>query len=368
MHALAARLCSNLCVKSANVIQSWAFALVLSVTSILCQGQSPSATGETALPSAPSESIDAKYAEARRLLQQGKNAEAISNLEKIGTENPGLKGLSHELGAAYYKSGDYMKAIDALGKALHEDPNDKEALQLRGLSYYLSGRPGEAIPLLEQVQGWYTRANVDASYILGVCYIQTKNYPQARVAFSRMFEVKPDSAAAYLVTARVLLRQEFDPIAEEYAKKAIEIDPKLPLAHFFLGELHTYKSKIPEAIADFQGELALNPGHAATYWKLADAYSRVGKFDEAERLLQRSIWLDAASTGPYILLGKVLEKKGESELAVRALQHALTMDPNNAVTHHLLGQAYIDMGRTEDAERERKAAQQLQDVKNDSEK
>jgi Flp pilus assembly protein TadD len=68
------------------------------------------------------------------------------------------------------------------------------------------------------------------------------------------------------------------------------------------------------------------------------------------------------------LLGKVLEKKGESELAVRALQHALTMDPNNAVTHHLLGQAYIDMGRTEDAERERKAAQQLQDVKNDAEK
>jgi tetratricopeptide (TPR) repeat protein len=357
------------CVKPANVIQSWGLALVLFTTPTVCSGQSASGTSDrSALPSAPSESIDAKYAEAHRLLQQGKNAEAISDLEKLGAGNPGLKGLAHELGAAYYKSGDYMKAIDALGKALNEDPNDKEALQLQGLSYYLSGRPGEAIPLLEKVQGWYTRANVDAAYILGVCYIQTKNYPQARVAFARMFEVKPDSAAAYLVTARVLLRQEFDPIAEDYAKKAIEIDPKLPLAHYFLGELHTYKSRIPEAIADFQAELALNPGHAATYWKLADAYSRVGKFDDAERLLQRSIWLDATSTGPYILLGKVLEKKGESELAVRALQHALTMDPNNAVTHHLLGQAYIDMGRTEDAERERKAAQQLQDVKNDSEK
>jgi Flp pilus assembly protein TadD len=36
------------------------------------------------------------------------------------------------------------------------------------------------------------------------------------------------------------------------------------------------------------------------------------------------------------------------------------MDPNNSVTHHLLGQAYRDMGKTEDAERELKAAQQLQ--------
>jgi len=40
----------------------------------------------------------------------------------------------------------------------------------------------------------------------------------------------------------------------------------------------------------------VNPGHAATYYKLADAYSRIQKFDAAERLLQRSIWLDATST------------------------------------------------------------------------
>ena len=59
-------------------------------------------------------------------------------------------------------------------------------------------------------------------------------------------------------------------------------------------------------------------------------------------------------------MGKVLQKKGETELAVRSLQHALSMDPNNSVTHHLLGQAYRDMGKTEDAERELKAAQQLQ--------
>ena len=126
-----------------------------------------------------------------------------------------------------------------------------------------------------------------------------------------------------------------------------------------------YKSRIPEAISDFQQELALNPGHAPTYYKLADAYSRVQKFDEAERLLQRSIWLDATSTGPYILMGKVLEKKGEPELAVRALQRAMSMDPNNSTTHHLLGQAYRDMGKNEDAERELKIAQQLQEASGD---
>jgi tetratricopeptide (TPR) repeat protein len=304
---------------------------------------------------------DPAFAEAQRLLQQGRYDEAVSQLSDLAATKPGLKGLSFELGTAYYQKGDYIKAIDSLKKALMENPENKEAIQLLGLSYYLSGRPGEAIAPLERVQTWYPRANVDASYILGLCYIQTKDYPQARKAFARMFEVPADSAASYLFTARMLLRQEFDPIAEEYAQKAITLDPKLPLAHFFLGELHLYKSRIPEAITDFQQELALNPGHAPTYYKLADAYSRIQKFDDAERLLQRSIWLDATSTGPYILMGKVLAKKGETELAVRALEHARGMDPNNSVTHHLLGQAYRDMGRNEDAERELKIAQQLQE-------
>ena len=334
----------------------WIAVALLASASVGAQPQS----APTPQPPAKSSQPNPDFAAAQILLQQGKYDEAISQLQATAAKNPGLKGLAQGLGMAYYKKGDYIRAIESFKQALVEDPDNKEAVQLLGLSYYLSGRPSEAIPLLEKVQGWYPRANVDGDYILGLCYIQSKNYPQARKAFAQMFAVPADSAASYLFTARMLLRQEFDPIAEEYAQKAIALDPKLPLAHFFLGELHLYKSRIPEAISDFQQELALNPGHAPTYYKLADAYSRIQKFDDAERLLQRSIWLDATSTGPYILMGKVLQKKGETELSVRALQHALGMDPNNSVAHHLLGQAYRDMGRNEDAERELKIAEKLQ--------
>ncbi|HEX6880805.1 MAG TPA: tetratricopeptide repeat protein, partial [Terriglobales bacterium] len=217
----------------------------------------------------------------------------------------------------------------------------------------------QAIPLLEKVQTWYPQANVDASYILGICYIQTKDYDSARKAFGKMFDVPADSAASYLFTARMLLRQEYDPIAEEYAMKAASLDPKLPLVHFLLGELHLYKSRIPDAIKDFQQELSLNPSYAPAYYKLADAYSRIQKFDDAERLLQRSIWLDSTSTGPYVLMGKVLQKKGEPVLAIRALQRAASMDPNNPMTHQLLGQAYRSLGDEAQAERELKVAEQL---------
>lgn len=323
----------------------------------------PPATSLPRLPSVPSTEPSKQGAGiegAHRLLQQGKYDEAVALLMEMQAQHPDMKGLSHELGAAYYKKSDFPNAITYLKKAQEEAPGDSEAVQLLGLSYYLAGRPAEAIPALERVQTWFPVANVDASYILGNCYIQTKDYANARKAFARMFNVPDDSAASYLFTARMLLRQDFGPVAEEYAKKAVELDPKLPLAHSLLGEIYLYKSRLQEAIAEFQKELELNPADAAVYYKLADAYSRVQRFEEAERLLQRSIWLDATSTTPYIILGKVLEKKGETALAVRALQRALAMDPNNPIPHHLLGQAYRELGQTEEADRELKLSEQLQ--------
>ena len=337
----------------------------LTLTSLPVFGQSPQqdAPAMQSSPAGPS-SPTLDFRESRRLLEEGKYDAALAALHSIEEKHPAAPGLSHEFGIAYYKKGDFLNAVSFLKKAQAENSGDHEALQLLGLSYYLAGRPAEAIPALEKVQTWFASANVDASYILGLCYIQTKDYPHARAAFAKMFGVPADSAAGYLFTARMLLRQDFGPVAEEYAQKAAALDPKLPLVHFLLGELNLYHSKIPEAIAEFQMELDLNPGYAAAYYKLADAYSRVQKFDEAEKLLQRSIWLDATSTGPYILMGKVLEKKGEAELAVRARQRALSMDPNNPIAHHLLGQAYRDMGRNEDADRELSAAGQLEERQN----
>lgn len=284
----------------------------------------------------------------------------ISSLPPPKPESP------HAAAVAAYASGDYATAVTQLKQALASDPNDKEAIQLLGLSYYFTGRPKEAIPYLEQVQAWFPTANVDASYVLGICYVQSLRYDDARHAFARMYDVAPDSAAAHLFNARMLLRQGMDPIAESEAKAAIAADPRLPLAHRLLGELYLFKSRIPDAITEFEAELKINPGHAATYYSLADAYTRVMKYEEAERLLQRSIWLDSTASGPYILMGKVLVHKKEYRLAERSLDHALGMDPNNYVAHYLLGQTYRAEGRNTDADRELSRAQQLEAAKTQS--
>jgi len=160
------------------------------------------------------------------------------------------------------------------------------------------------------VQSWIGPANVDANYVLGLCYMHTQNYEEARRSFAQMYGVAQDSAPAHLFLARMLLRQGYDPIAEQNAQQAAAMDAKLPLVHYLLGEFYLYKSNVQKAIDEFELEQKLNPAYAGTYDRLGDSYSRLGRYDDAERALQRAILLDATATGPYILMGKVLSPEG----------------------------------------------------------
>ncbi len=43
------------------------------------------------------------------------------------------KGVQHELGIAYYRTGKLIPAEQAFARAMEEDPNDIESVQMRGL-------------------------------------------------------------------------------------------------------------------------------------------------------------------------------------------------------------------------------------------
>jgi len=226
---------------------------------------------------AASQEVLADLPRARQLLDQGKIDEGMAMLKELSLRQPELRGLACAWGVAYYKKSNYAVAVPFLQQALQENPGDKEAVQLLGLSYYFSGKTADAIPLLERSQSWYHAANVDALYVLGLCYVGTQNYDAARAAFAKMFGTPPDSASSYLFTAQMLVRNNVTPVAEKRAQKAIALDPKLPLAHFLLGEIYLSGLKFPEAVNELQKETEINPGYAGAYYRLADAERHLEK-------------------------------------------------------------------------------------------
>lgn len=314
-----------------------------------------------AQPQAKPDAIAAPLAEARALINEGRPDAAIEKLRAL--PNQADARVAHLLGIAYYHGADHARAIAQLAPVIEQLPSDsierREAVQVLGLSHYLAGHIAESIPFLEQTRAWASE-NVELAYVLGMAYIQNRQPAKARESFARMFRVAADSAAAHLLTAQMMVRLEFEEFAEAELKQAIEKEPRLPHAHYLLGQLAIYRARLDEGIALLEREIAINPGDAMAYYKLGDAYTRQLKWDDAIAPLQKSIWLNPYYSGPYILLGKTYLKKRQLNSAEGMLRRAIQFDPNNKSAHYMLAQVLQQTNRQDEARREFAIAEKLQ--------
>lgn len=296
----------------------------------------------------------------RALIDRGQAAEALKQLDVLAAQSPVPAGVNRLRGLALYSQDRFAEADAAFASALKDDPHDVDAAQMRGLTLFRLGRPADAIPLLESAPHWTSQTKADPSYVLALCFMDTRQYDSARHALAEQYGFAPDSAPAYLLAARFLLRREYLPVSEQFAEKALQLNPQLPLAHELLGEIALANQHLDAAIAEFEEEQAINPLDGTLYDRLGDAYIRSGDYTRAQQSLQRALLLEPTATGPYILLGKALLRKQDPASAVMYLERAEKMDPNNFMTHGLLGQAYRSLGRTEDASRETQLSEKIQ--------
>ena len=296
----------------------------------------------------------------RHSIDTGHADAALQRIHELRAQQATVAGLDLAEGLALYAKGELRGADAALAMALQENSHDTEAAQMRGLTLFRLGRPADAIPLLEPSRGASANTKADPNYVLGLCYMDTRRYDDARHAFAAQYGFAPDSAPSYLVSARMLLRREYLPVSQGFARKALELDSTLPLAHELLGEIALVGNHLDEAIEELEKERLHNPLEGVVYDRLGDAYVRAGRYDEAQHSLQEAVLLEPNATGPLILLGKTMLKKNDPLGASTFLEHARAMDPANYMTHSLLGQAYRAMGRSEDAIRENATAQKLQ--------
>jgi tetratricopeptide (TPR) repeat protein len=297
---------------------------------------------------------------ARQLWIQGKLDEALSEADAARKQNPEPSGAERLRGFILYQQNKLAEADDAFSAALQQNPKDTEAMEMRGVVLFRMGRAADAIPFLEAARANVPGANIDPNYVLGVSYLQVRRYDDARRAFAAQYRFAPDSAPAYLLAARMALRQELVAAAEQSAQKAIELDPKLPGAHLLLGEIALAKADTTHAIAELEQERTLNPLSGEVYDRLGDAYVRSEQYNQAQQALNSAVLLEPNATGPYILLGKTMLGQQNPVMAAMYLEHALKMDPNNYIAHSILAQVYRAEGRKEDAAREFQMAERLQ--------
>jgi len=290
--------------------------------------------------------------EAHKNIELGKEKEAIESLEQLANVHPVAPGVNRELGIAFYRTGRLTEAEESFAAAMNDDPNDAESIQMRGLTVFRLGRFSDAIPYLERGRQATRPSDIDANYVLGRCYLEASRYDDARVAFANQYGLAPDSGAAYLLIAQMLVIRELPEVAATNARKALELSPHLALAHFLLGKIFLAKGELDHALEEFEAERAINPAHPQLYQFLGDLYIKEGKFGLAQQNLTRALSLDQSSTEPFILMGRLFLADEDPQTASSYLEHAESMDPSNFITHYLLAQAYRSMGKTDEAKKE----------------
>jgi len=173
------------------------------------------------------------------------------------------------------------------------------------------------------------------------CLHTNQDYPprHAGPAFRKMFRASSSRRCGQLFfTAPHVWAApgNFGPISDEYAQKAIPLDPNPRSPHFLLGEfdLYHFEGFPSSAMKISKKKLQLKPGYAPAYSSLPTLFAHPRKFDEAEKLqCSRSIWLDSHFHRPRTpSWGESSRKEGRNR-ACRSAQQLQTPRPGHGAKH-----------------------------------
>ena len=111
-----------------------------------------------------------------------------------------------------------------------------------------------------------------------------------------------------------------------------------------------FKDQHEKAIALQERAIALDPGNAGAYNRLAATLAFVGRGVEAIAIAKKAMRLNPNGKADYPFhLGLAYYLTGQYEEAIAAFNRSLTRSPNFVPAHRLLAIVYSELGRMEEA-------------------
>jgi serine/threonine-protein kinase len=200
--------------------------------------------------------------------------------------------------------------------------------------------------------------NAYQCYLSGRHHIARLTAPEIRKGielFEQATALDPNYALAYAGAADAYRRlpiacdwrpTEAFPQAQEAAKKALALDPRLAAAHFALGFVRFwYDWNWDEAETEFRRAIELGPESAEPHLGLAHLLSNLGRQPEAIAEIRRARELDPLSMIANTLEASFLSLAQRDDEALSRLQKTFDIDPDFWVAHLHLGGIEYKRGR-----------------------
>lgn len=292
------------------------------------------------------QSPDALIAEAKTYQQKGDDKAAIIQLKNALQQAPDNPEARFQLGELYNASGDGVSAEKELRRA--------QALGVPAARV----TPGIARALL--IQGQYQKLldetekdpqpSGETLAMRGNAYFSLNKLPEAKQAFTRALELKPDAPEALVGLAKCALLERDVATASKLSEQAIAKNPKNLEVWLFKGDLMRAQGRVNDALLAYDESLKLQPDNASARIVKANLEISSRKFAEARVDIEAAKKSAPNGVGVHYTQALLEFTEEKHQAALESIQQALRFAPEHMPSILLAGAIHFALGSMEQAE------------------
>ena len=248
--------------------------------------------------------------------------------------NSVAQGQDMKTGFNYLEKGDFAKAEVFFDDVLKEYPKNKTAKLCFARATGLSGKPKNALNLLNELRDVYPDDfEIQLNYAEALLW--NKDYVAAESYYSGLLKGHSESFAAVLGFANTLSSLKKYEKALKYVNLALELMPENPNAkvskkYIQLGFSNQYlKTKeYDKSIELLKNNLTFFPGDKETLLNLANTYIIAGKFEEAKEVYLQFKHTEKEKIQSKLGLSLVAHLMGDEKLSFQESLQAIDLLKN----------------------------------------
>jgi tetratricopeptide (TPR) repeat protein len=292
-------------------------------------------------------------------VQNNQPDNALENFAFASEWKADFPGLNRNWGIVAFRSGQFDKAITPLERHLKANLSDNLIRQMLGASYYFTNNFTKAVETLKPLETVLT-SDAELAYFYGISLIQLKRNQEAVPIFNKLAAISQKTPEALFYAAQgFMILGDYGRAVKEF-RTVVALAPDTAKANYFIGQSLIRLNRYDEAESAFKAELALDPNDVLSKYHLAlTLIERKIEPEKTIEILEETINLKSDYADARYQLGKIYLEKGETQKAVEQLEAAVSADANKDFIHYQLSIAYRKMSRKDDADRELKRYQEL---------
>jgi arylsulfatase A-like enzyme/tetratricopeptide (TPR) repeat protein len=263
-----------------------------------------------------------KAGELNNNAQYSDSAQLLEQILKTDPENPQARLL---LASNYVELKRSDEAADILRNMLGEDPENIRALVLLANILQDEGNPEEVVRLCQSAVKVDER-NTQALAMMGQAYMDMHNFKLALPWLQKAVQIQPKLTQHQLNLAACQIGLKQYKEAEETLTLLVHDHPKFPLAHFHLGLLYEDEERIPDAIKEYEQEIALNPNGFMARFNLGRLKLRLNDHEGYMEQMREVVRIAPKNAAGYLFLARgLLQENADPNEILSLTQEGLSL-------------------------------------------